>query len=91
MKFTPTVVSAIALAVLFTFPVTLEAQRKMPKKYLGWVALSGVLGNFLPLFLLPIPLPRHLTKLNIRISNFITHRRKCPIFWPGFTKSVQFL
>ncbi len=33
MKFTPTVVSAIALAVLLVFPATLDAQKKMPKKY----------------------------------------------------------
>ena len=33
MKFTPTVVSAIALAALLVFPATLDAQKKMPKKY----------------------------------------------------------
>ena len=33
MKFTPTVVSAIALAVLLVFPATLDARKKMPKKY----------------------------------------------------------
>ncbi|MBP6867870.1 MAG: hypothetical protein KBC07_02630 [Bacteroidales bacterium] len=33
MKITPPFLTAIALAVLIAFPATLEAQKKMPKKY----------------------------------------------------------
>ena len=53
---TPYQIGSIRVAVsgLLLMFIGFPAIRKMPKKYLGWVALSGVLGNFLPLFLFPI-------------------------------------